>query len=155
MAKARVAGKQRQNSDKPKKRKPPKTAFKPGNPYRWQPGESGNPNGAPKGPKLSDLIRQALDQKMPADKTQALKDLIDSGATIGQIIAMAVGLRAADGDLEALSVIADRTEGAPEQTVRNVDLTADDMARARERAQKFEQERFGVAPSATAEITNG
>lgn len=108
--------------------------FGPGNPYRWRAGESGNPTGARKGPRLSDLLHDALGQPMPLDGKQAVIDLINQGATVGQIIAMAVSLKAADGNLDALNTIADRTEGAPEQTVNVLDVTADDMAQARERA---------------------
>lgn len=135
--------KQRANSGTPP-RKGNAGSFKPGNPYRWTPGQSGNPNGAPRGPRISDLLREALGQRMPADAKQALKDLIEEGATIGQIIAMAVTLRASEGDLEALGAIADRTEGAPEQTFNLPGLNAEDLARARERAAAYEQERLGA-----------
>jgi hypothetical protein len=97
--------------------------FMEGNRYRWQKGESGNPAGT-KGPKLSDLLQQAMAQPMPADKVQALQDLIAGGATIGQIMAWAATLRAAEGDLEALTIIGDRTEGEPEQTIKFEDIEA-------------------------------
>lgn len=121
------------------------TQFKPGNKYAWKPGQSGNPAGT-KGPKMSDLLTEMLGQPMPADEKQAMIDLIQSEATIGQIIAFAAGLRAAKGDLEALSVISDRTEGAPDQTIKTVPITADDMAAAREKALAYEREKLG-APS--------
>jgi hypothetical protein len=133
-----------QRSSSGAKRPPNAGAFKPGNPYRWKPGQSGNPAGT-KGPKLSDLLHEMLAQPMPADQGQALTDLIESGATIGQIIAFAAGLRAAVGDLEALGVIADRTEGAPDQTVHIADVTSDELARARAHAEQWERERFPEA----------
>lgn len=134
--------------------------FPPGNPYRWKPGQSGNPAGARRGPRLSDLLHEALQAPMPADQVQALADLIAAGATIGEIIAWAAGLRAAGGDLEALAVIADRTEGAPEQTVHVHDLTGDDLAVARAKAAAWEAGRFPVkadepAAPAPAEAPSG
>lgn len=50
---------------------------------------------------------------MPIDARQALKDLIDAGATIGQIVAFTVVLDAADGHAESRAFVADRTEGSP------------------------------------------
>jgi hypothetical protein len=143
----RAAGKQRAGSGK--QRGPNATSFRKGNPYRWKPGQSGNPSGAKPGPKLSDLLREAMSQPMPPDRKQALLDLIDSGARIGQIIGWTVSLRAADGDLEALGVIADRTEGAPEQTLRLHEVNGDDLARARERAAEYEQQRFAANDAGT------
>jgi len=124
--------------------------FRPGNPYVWKPGQSGNPAGARKGPRLSDLLHDALQAPMPADQAQALQDLIKAGATIGEIIAWAAGVRAAGGDLEALGVIADRTEGAPEQTLHLPGVTADDLAAARARAQAWEAQRFAEPAGAGA-----
>lgn len=148
-----VAAKQRPSSDK---RAAPKSAFKPGNPYRWKPGESGNPSGARKGPRLSDLLHEALQAPMPANQVQALQELIEAGATIGEIIAWVTSLRAAGGDLEAMAAIADRTEGAPTQELRVNDLTGDELAKAREHALAWEQARFGgAATPAPAEAAHG
>lgn len=122
--------------------------FPPGNPYRWQPGESGNPAGA-KAPKISDVLREAMAQKMPANQRRALTDLVAADATIGQIIGFAVALRAAHGDLEAVEVIRDSTEGAPEQSVHISDTTGDDLARARARALAWEQAHLATVPAAT------
>ena len=140
------AGKQRGAARRPATGKP----FQPGNPYAWKPGESGNPAGGRKGPKLSDLLHDALQAPMPKDQAAALRDLIDAGATIGEIIAWAAGLKAAGGDLEALAVIADRTEGAPDQTVHVHDLTGDDLAAARARAQAWEAARFPATAATPA-----
>lgn len=116
--------------------------FGPGNPYRWQPGQSGNPGGAPKGPRLSAILQEVIGQTMPADGQRALKDLIDAGATIGQIIAMALALKAAEGNLDAVNVLADRTEGAPEQSLNVFDAEAvrqKRWAQAAEALQKADQ----------------
>lgn len=96
------------------KAKPRGKPFAKGNPYRWVEGQSGNPTGTA-GPKLSTLLLQALGQPMPEDKKQALKDLIASGVTIGQIAAWTLALQATEGDLGILGFIGDRTEGSPEQ----------------------------------------
>lgn len=89
---------------------------------------------------------------MPADRELAYWELIRSGASIGQITAFAIGLMSADGDLAAAGFIADRTEGAPEQTVRSVAITSDDLAHARESVDDWERtRRGGPTPAAPAE----
>lgn len=105
---------------------------------------SGNPDGK-QGPRISDLLREALSQKMPANAKRALRDLVAGDATLGQIIGFAVALRAAGGDLEAVGVIADRTEGAPDQHLVLTDLTADSLAAAEKKAADWEQGHAGDA----------
>lgn len=141
------AASQRKRSAKAAARKPRGKPFTPGNRYAWKPGESGNPTGQ-QGPKISDLLRDALRQKMPADARQALADLVAADATVGQIIGLAVALKAAGGDLEAVGVIADRTEGAPEQSIHVFEATGDDLARARAKAQAWEAEHAAETPTA-------
>lgn len=126
-------------------------AFTPGNPYRWVKGESGNPAGK-QGPKISDLLREAMGQQMPSNARKALADLIKADATIGQIIGFAVALKAAGGDLEAVAVIGDRTEGAPEQTIHVAEFTGDDLARARSRAQDWEAEHNPAEPAVATDV---
>jgi len=174
MSKPKAAAKQRRSSGKRVKAAPPAAKpalaaahksdpepalvsvpnagqFQAGNPYRWKPGESGNPAGGRKGPRLSDLIHAALQAPMPKDRLTALQDLIDAGATIGETIAWALALNASEGSLDAITVIADRTEGAPDQTVHVHDLTTDDLAAARAKAQAWESERFPAGAPALAE----
>ena len=117
-------------------------AFPPGNAYAWRPGESGNPAGTP-GPKLSTRLAEALNLPMPADRQKAYWELIAAGASMGEIAAFAIALMTADGDLSAAGFIADRTEGAPEQTVRQVAMTSDDLAKARDDVAAWERERRG------------
>lgn len=122
-------------------------AFPPGNAYAWRPGESGNPAGTP-GPKLSTRLAEALSLPMPADRQRAYWELIEAGASMGEITAFAIALMSADGDLSAAGFIADRTEGAPEQTVRQVAMTSDDLAKARDDVAAWERERRGSPPAA-------
>lgn len=67
-------------------------------------GQSGNPNGRPRGETLTECIRSALDRKKGA-KTQR------------QVIADAVAQRAARGEMDAVRFIAERLEGkVPDKT---------------------------------------
>jgi hypothetical protein len=119
------------------KGKPRGKAFEKGNAYAWAPGQSGNPNGTP-GPKISTRLKEVLAMPVPADAKQALADLIAAGATFDQIIAFVAGLKASQGDLAAMAFISDRTEGALDQTI-NVNVTGEDLARAKARAKAFEK----------------
>lgn len=152
MASPVSAAPQRKRSAKSTRRKPRGKPFAPGNAYAWKPGESGNPAGK-QGPKVSDLLREAMAQTMPSNQRRALADLVAANATIGQIIGFAVALKAAKGNLEALEVIRDSTEGAPEQSIHIFEATSDDLARARDKAQAWERthlaaEGTGAAPHA-------
>ena len=147
------AGAKRSANAAPKTTKPrgPGKRFTRGNPYVWKPGESGNPQGI-QGPKISDMLREAMRQKMPKNAKRALADLIAADATIGQIIGFAVAMRAAGGDLEAVAVIGDRTEGAPDQHVTVTEFNGDDIAKARARALAWEAEHGnGAAAAAVGE----
>lgn len=72
--------------------------FKPGNPWRFKPGQSGNPNGAPK--TLSGAYRKWLEQDDP-----------DSGMTNAMLIAESAGEDAINGDNAARREIRQATEG--------------------------------------------
>lgn len=69
----------------------------------WQPGQSGNPGGRPKG-TLTRAYADVLKSKDPK-----------TGKIIAEIIADAITAKAAKGDVAAASELADRTEGKPLQ----------------------------------------
>jgi len=92
---------------------------------RWQKGESGNPNGRPKGSKNRSTIAKYwldVEQKLKnpltgSDETMSQEDLM----TLAQI------KKARDGDTTAYKALMDSTYGAPiqqvEQTQTNYDFT--------------------------------
>ena|SRR6185436_4148800 len=71
-------------------------------PYAWQPGQSGNPSGRPKG-----ILTEAYKRR--------LAELGPTGKQVAAEIADAITAKAAKGDVAAASELADRTEGKPMQ----------------------------------------
>lgn len=70
--------------------------------HKWQPGESGNPNGRPpKGYAVTDVMRQMLEEK-PEIKKALMAKLLE------------IALK---GDLPAIREILDRLEGRAKQSV--------------------------------------
>ena len=70
----------------------------------FEPGQSGNPGGRPKGAKIwQDALRRAI-KRRETDDPLALERLAD------KLINMA-----ADGDIQALRELADRLDGKPKQ----------------------------------------
>lgn len=81
-----------------------------GNKYgrQFKPGESGNPNGRPKGKTLTERVRDVLDSS--PDRAAAIVE---------------AGIKAAeDGDFQFWKYLCDRMEGVPAQQVNaNVNVT--------------------------------
>jgi hypothetical protein len=127
------------------RRKPRGKPFETGNAYRWRDGQSGNPAGT-HGPTLSTKLKEMLSQSVPPDAEQAVSDLIAEGASFADMIAFIAGLNALNGDPNAAAFIRDSTEGAPDQHILLTDLTADDLARAKAKAQAWEAEHAPAAP---------
>jgi len=75
---------------------------------RFQPGQSGNPNGKPKWKLLSDTYRAKLAELVPGDKL---------GRNYAEAIADAAFAAALEGQIGAIQEIADRTEGKPAQAI--------------------------------------
>src|SRR5215470_9110576 len=75
-------------------------------PYRYKPGQSGNPSGRPKG-----LIGAALFKQLPKS----------GGKDLERIVAGIIG-SATKGDARAFAVIRDSTDGRPAQSI---DLNAE------------------------------
>lgn len=74
----------------------------------WVKGQSGNPDGSPKGKPWAGAIRRAIAE---SDR-EALLD-----------IAKALVAKAAEGDLQAIKELGDRLDGKPHQT-SDVNVTA-------------------------------
>jgi hypothetical protein len=92
---------------------------------RWEKGESGNPNGRPKGAKNRSTIA-----KYWLDVNQNLKNpLTGESQTMSQedLMTLALIKKARDGDVNAYKALMDSGYGAPvqqiEQTQTNVDLS--------------------------------
>jgi hypothetical protein len=76
---------------------------------KWAAGQSGNPNGRPKrGHALSDLLAKSLQEQESDGRTKA------------EVIAEKLVEQASKGDIDALKIILDRTEGkVPDTTNLN------------------------------------
>lgn len=105
--------KQRKTTAK-KNGRTPQGQFAEGNQHGFQPGQSGNPAGRPKGIVfLSEAYRAQLAKPMPGDV---------QGRTYAEVIAETVCSMAATGNFVAAKEVADRSEGKAKQTV-DVTLT--------------------------------
>ena len=70
---------------------------------RWQPGQSGNPAGKPKGTRsLSTILREALDKEVPK---------VGVNMTYGEAIIRKLMGGALHGDMRAIKLIFERMEG--------------------------------------------
>lgn len=70
----------------------------------WQPGQSGNPNGKPKGTKhISNWILQMLEDESFYKKISGIS--IQEGAPV-KVIVQSLILKAMDGDLKAIDLLA-------------------------------------------------
>ncbi len=95
--------------------------FAPGNKFghRFAPGESGNPNGRPRVDSLTEALREQLAEIMPhADER-----------TTAEYLARALIRQALKGNVAALSLIADRTEGKAKQSL-DIDVSVKDWRAA-------------------------
>lgn len=82
---------------------------------QWQPGQSGNPKGRPKGiVSITDTLRKVIEKKMetidPVTKNKDRKK-------IKEIIALALVGKALKGDVRAIQEMLDRLEGRVTQKV--------------------------------------
>jgi hypothetical protein len=68
-------------------------------PHRFQPGQSGNPGGRPKGRSITSLLRDVLERESEPGKTTA------------EVIAEVLATMARLGDIKAICEVLDRTEG--------------------------------------------
>lgn len=88
-------------------------------PYRFQPGQSGNPGGRPKKLLLTDAYRDILERPAVEVLSPELMGKVNAAedATVAEVIALQMAMAAIGGDVKAASQIGDRTEGKPAQTV--------------------------------------
>lgn len=77
-----------------------------GVPYRWKPGQSGNPGGRPRYAELSRAYREILKETVPSNP---------GGLTYAEIIALRLATAAMAGSVSAAAELADRAEGKPSQ----------------------------------------
>lgn len=82
---------------------------------KFQKGETGNPNGRPKRTRLTDALREQLQEVLPEAPEQ----------TIAERIADALIQKALSGDVQAIREIGDRTEGKPAQKL-DIDMNVHD-----------------------------
>ena len=75
---------------------------------QWQKGQSGNPNGRPRGVTLSEAYRRMLMTVDPKDP---------EGRTYGELIALGQARAAIKGSTPAAAEIANRTEGKAPQAI--------------------------------------
>jgi hypothetical protein len=77
-------------------------------PYRFRPGQSGNPSGRPKYALLSRAYRNQLETICETDPEHR---------TYAEVIAEALAKQAVKGNIQAAAEIADRVEGRPRQAI--------------------------------------
>lgn len=79
--------------------------------HKFKPGESGNPNGRPKGVRnLSTILRDMLQEEIEVNI-----DGVKSRKQFQEVIIRKLLKKANDGDIRAIMEIFDRTEGRPKQ----------------------------------------
>jgi hypothetical protein len=83
-------------------------------PFKFKKGQSGNPNGGPKGERLSTQIRRALEEI-------AAKGKNGKEYTNGELILKAMLKKAQNGDVRATELLYDRLEGKPKSGLLNTD----------------------------------
>ena len=76
---------------------------------QWKPGQSGNPNGRPKGNIVDELLK-ALHEELDTEKGKV---------KIGRAVAQKLLQAALKGDLRATNQILDFTESKPKQSVEH------------------------------------
>ena len=79
--------------------------------HQWQPGQSGNPNGGPKGPHLATVVQRILNGESTIE---------DCGRKLSRLEAMVIRqvIKAIDkDDTHAFNAIMDRLAGKPNQQI--------------------------------------
>jgi hypothetical protein len=101
-------------------------------PYKFEPGQSGNPSGRPKGTKNpSTILKEMLEEEL-----EVVIDGVKVKKTFKDLIVRKLIKKANDGDLRAIQEIFDRVEGKAKQEIQhdintgigifNIDPLADD-----------------------------
>jgi hypothetical protein len=85
--------------------------------HRWKPGESGNPNGRPKGSRnRSTIVREWLDAK---DKVKNPITGEVEEMTVEDMLTLAVIVKARKGDVSAYKALLDSAYGQAKQEVES------------------------------------
>lgn len=80
---------------------------------KFKPGQSGNPNGRPKGARsLSTILREMLEEEIDVNI-----DGVKSRKQFQEVIIRKLLKKANDGDIRAIVEVFDRVEGKPKQEV--------------------------------------
>ena len=122
----------------PKKKRPthPNTLknlrpfFKPGNPWTWKPGQSGNPRGGSSRKPITELYRRTIEE--PCEHPEILSTLgLPEGSTWGAVLVKAAYIRAAEGNVQAINEITTRVDGPVEKPIEEepLDLTGSPLER--------------------------
>lgn len=76
--------------------------------HQFKPGQSGNPNGAPKGKRISTIMKELLEKELegPDPSSGQYRKM-----TMAEIIALAMVKEASTGNVKAAKEVMDRTEG--------------------------------------------
>jgi|GEM_PF-4171081 len=90
-------------------------------PYRWKPGQSGNPAGPPRGTRVSDILKDILESNkvdviLTNEKGVKKEIHLHSDVSMGRAICIAQVCKAWTGDTQAFNAIVDRVEGKPSQS---------------------------------------
>lgn len=112
----------------------------------WPPGVSGNPGGRPRKALtlLSHAYTDVLKREMPRDMAAEVVTAISEGATVAEIIALAMTKNAAMGDVQSAHEIRTATEGE-KQTHEFIDPSSARDELARRIAELAERRRSDVA----------
>jgi hypothetical protein len=87
-----------------------KPFFKPGNPWAWKPGQSGNPRGGASRKPITELYRRTIEE--PCEHPEILSVLgLPEGSTWGAVLVKAAYVRAAEGNVQAINEITNRVDG--------------------------------------------
>jgi Family of unknown function (DUF5681) len=105
------------------------TNLEKGKPYRFKPGESGNPGGRPKKRPISDRYAELAELELP--ETGRIKHDLPEGATYGDALAIVMFKLALEGKTDAAREVREAIEGKtahrqetiePEKTRKTLDI---------------------------------
>jgi hypothetical protein len=123
---------------KPQNKIRTRTLPKEAEPYKWKPGQSGNPGGRPRKTSVSDAYARHIDSPLP--DTIRLKLRLRKGATWADAMALGQLHSAVKGKTDAAREIADRLEGRARQPVDVSGGITVGLAERIERARKASEE---------------
>ena len=88
---------------------------------KFQPGQSGNPKGAPKkGISIRGCLRASMDETVEVPQKDGSTKIV----TKGEFLSSKLFQLAASGDLGAIKICLDNVDGPPTQTIGNPDGSA-------------------------------